>query len=187
MMKASRRDFVIPFVGLKLGKHEFTFQINDSFFEELEYSPISKGDLKVELVLEKKEVMMLADFQVNGNITTNCDRCNTPVELPISGEMDIIYKFGEEDSGDENLIVIFPEEFEIDVHEIIYEMIVLALPIRILHEPGECDEEMWELVRKYTVNSSLDDTEEEEDDEEEDNLGFEDFDPNDPRWTINKN
>ncbi len=186
-MRPSKSEFTIPFVGLKLGKHSFNFQIDDTFFEQMDYSPINQGDLKVTLELEKKETMMLANFTVNGNVSVNCDRCDSPMTLPIIGDLEIIYKFGTEDSGDENLIVLFPDVFEIDVTDPIYQMIVIALPSRRIHDTGECNEEMWELVQKYTVNSdasSYDEEEEEED--EEDNLGFDDFDPNDPKWGLNK-
>lgn len=187
-MKPSKREYIIPFVGLKLGKHEFSFQVEDTFFEQLDYSPISSGKLEVELVLEKKETMFIANFTTEGIVTTTCDRCDTPLELPINGELEIIYKFGDEDSGDENLIVLFPEDYEIDVTDPIYQMIILALPPRKLHAVGECDEEMWKLIQKYTVNSDVSDEDEfDEDDEEEDNLGFEDFNPNDPRWSMFKN
>lgn len=189
-MKPSKHEFVIPFVGLKLGKHEFDFQINDSFFQNLEYSPIHQGSLSVRLELEKKETMMIANFTASGIVSTNCDRCDTPMDSTIDGELEIIYKFGSEDSGDENLIVLYPEEFEIDVKDQIYQMIVLALPSRKIHNPGECDEEMWKLMQKYVVNSeAIEEEEDEEDDEDEENkrLGIEEFNINDPRWSKLKN
>jgi len=186
-MGPSKNELIIPFVGLKLGKQSYNFQIDDTFFEQLEYSPINQGDLKVTLELEKKETMLIAIFTVNGDVSVNCDRCDAPMSLEIAGDLEIIYKFGTEDSGDENLIVLFPEEYQIDVSDPIYQMIVTALPSRRIHAPGECNEEMWELIQKYTINSDASsEDDEEEDDEEEDNLGFDDFDPNDPKWGLLK-
>lgn len=188
-MKASKREYIIPFVGLKLGKHEYNYSVNDTFFEDLEYSPISAADLTIHLELEKKETMLIANFTVEGTVKTNCDRCDAPMELHIDGDLKIIYKFGTEESDDENLIVLHPEDFELDLTDPIYQLSVIALPARRIHEPGECNEEMWKLIQKYSVNSDEDDDDEDwDDDEEEDDLGFDDFDPKDPKWTlINKN
>lgn len=51
----SNKEFVIPFVGLKLGFHEFKFDIDNAFFEGIDYSLVQKGNLCVKLTLEKKE------------------------------------------------------------------------------------------------------------------------------------
>ena len=31
------KEYLIPFVGLKEGKHQFDYQIDDSFFEHFEF------------------------------------------------------------------------------------------------------------------------------------------------------
>lgn len=51
---AMKSIFEIPFVGLKVGVHEFDFEIDDKFFESLPYSLIERGSLKAFLSLEKK-------------------------------------------------------------------------------------------------------------------------------------
>ena len=49
-----RKEFIIPFVGLKLGKHQFEYQINNSVFEIFDFSEFEKSNIKVNVVLEKK-------------------------------------------------------------------------------------------------------------------------------------
>jgi uncharacterized protein len=161
--------FKIPFVGLKLGKHEFEFDVNNSFFETLSYSLIEKGNLKVWLELEKKETMLLASFYVNGTVEMVCSRCNETMDAEIEDELEIIYKFGDESLDDENLIVISPDSYEIDVTQPIYELITVSLPPRPIHEEGECNEEMVKLIEKFQSK------------EKKDN------DDTDPRWSALKN
>ena len=161
--------FKIPFVGLKPGLHEFEFDVDDSFFETLSYSLIEKGKLKVWLDLEKKETMLLASFQVDGTVEMVCSRCNDAMDAEVEGELDLIYKFGLESIDDENLIVISPDSFEIDVRQPIYELITVSLPQRPIHEEGKCDEEKVKLIEKFQ------DKEKKENDE------------NDPRWSALKN
>jgi uncharacterized protein len=181
----SDKMFKIPFVGLKLGLHEYKFEITDTFFEEFEYSLVEKGQLEVDLILEKKERMLIANFSVSGVVTSDCDRCNSPMELTIKNKFQIIYAFGVDTIEDENLVVIHPDEFEINVKDPIYELITLALPNRKVHPVGECDEEMYQLVQQYTVNINEeedDDFDDEDDDDEDD-----DDDDIDPKWSILKN
>lgn len=201
---------MIPFVGLKVGYHDFDFEITDSFFDEIEYSIIHSGSVHVHVSLEKKETMLIAIFTINGKVKTNCDRCNDPIEVPVEGNYQLIFKFGLEPEFDENLVVLHPDAYEIDMKEHIYEFITVSLPIRLVHPKGECNEEMIALLNEYSVqkNSSEDEDEddwdeeewdeededwdEEEDDEDGDVDGEDEDDegndddkdgPIDPRWT----
>ena len=144
-----KSPFAIPFVGLKLGLHEFEFDIDKSFFESLPYSLIEDGRLTAYLELEKKETMLIANIEVIGFIFTTCDRCTEPLSQEIDGEFTLYYTFGEEESEDENLIVLAPESYQIDISQPLYELISLSLPALLVHEPDECNEEMVALLAKY--------------------------------------
>ena len=145
-----KSQFEIPFVGLKIGHHDFELNIDDTFFESLPFSTIEKGDLKVWLDLEKKESMLVADFEVCGIIKGTCCRCNEEMDVEVEGEMTIYYKFGNENEEDDNLIVIPFDSYEINVQQAIYELITVSIPSRPIHEDNECEKEMVELIKKYT-------------------------------------
>ncbi|MBI2258442.1 MAG: DUF177 domain-containing protein [Flavobacteriia bacterium] len=155
-MAKKNKEYVIPFVGLKVGKHEFLFDINDSFFDDYEFSLIKKGQLKVKLFLEKKENMLVADFTMKGVVETICDCCNDVLSLPVKNTSKLIYTIGLEDFSDDNITVLHPDDFEIDVKYPIYELISLSLPSKKKHTKGFCNPEMIEIMRKYMVN--FDDT-----------------------------
>jgi uncharacterized metal-binding protein YceD (DUF177 family) len=84
-----------------------------------------------------------------------CSRCNEEVVTEIYDELDLIYKFGLEQEDNEALIVLHPDTYELDAFQPIYEMIVMALPTRPLHDEGGCDEEMVKLIQKYTQTESI--------------------------------
>jgi uncharacterized metal-binding protein YceD (DUF177 family) len=192
----SKREYIIPFIGLKLGFHEFEFQIQDAFFEDREYSSIHSGTANVRLILEKKETMMIGEFEIKGSVSTDCDRCNDPIEVPITGSFKLIFTFGNEPSEDESIIVMHPDDYELELKDHLYELLIVSLPTRLIHPKGECNEEMIELLSKYTVqqepSGSEDDDDEddwdfEDDDDYEDDEDWEDEDedddsPIDPRW-----
>ena len=201
------KQFIIPFIGLKIGKHDFEYEINTSFFESIEHSLIQKGKVNVSLSLEKKETMLIAFFEADGTIETLCDRCDTPMDLDIYGSYRLIYKFGLEEEEDETLIVLHPDSYQIDVTMPIYELVASQIPLRVKHDEGECDEEMWALIQKHTINANeaeptdyLDDEDDEwENDFDDEDIDDEEFDqdesdeapdddkPIDPRWSILKN
>lgn len=206
-MAKSSREFVIPFVGLKLGAHEFEFEIDTSFFEAIEYSIIQEGKVHARLSLQKKETMMIGDFFIEGVVTKECDRCTDPLEVEIEGNYQLVFKFGTDLSDDESLIVLPNEAYELDVRPYFYELITVSLPHRSVHPQGECNEEILDKLGDYLVNpgdededewdeededwedsEEWDDEDENADDSDEDSEGGEDPDaPIDPRWSILKN
>ena len=170
MKKSS--EFVVPFAGIKLGVHHYSFEVTQKFFEELTHLQLEKVGVKIQLELEKKETMMLAFFSAIGDVQQACCRCNDLVKVNVEAELSIIYKFGIEESEDENLVVLHPDSYEIDVYQPIYEMLVMALSQNPTHEDGTCNQEMITILNTYMV------------DKKESNIKD---DKEDPRWAKLKN
>lgn len=172
----SLQEYRIPFTGLKLGKHEFNYEVNESFFKEFEYSLVKNGDLTVALELDKQETLLILKFRISGEIKLSCDLCLADYPSMVDIEERQIVKF----SGDEHLeddteeiIVLSRNEVEIDVSGLIYEYINLAVPyISRCEDEGNtpwCDKEMIEKLRQLSGEHK----------EETDNA--------DPRWEALKN
>lgn len=133
------KEFLIPFVGLKLGKHHFEYQISNAFFENFEYDEFQNSDIKVAVVLEKKSNMLELSFKHKGTVNVPCDLTGEDFDLPIKGKMKLIVRFGEVFNNDNEELLILPfGEFEIDISQYIYEMIVLSVPQKRVH-PGVKD------------------------------------------------
>jgi uncharacterized metal-binding protein YceD (DUF177 family) len=129
-------EFLIPFVGLKLGKHQFEYQINKTFFDYFEYDEFESANIKV---LEKKSTMLEVSFKHSGTINVPCDLTSEEFDLPIKGSLNLIVRFGEEYNDDNEELLILPfAEHQIDVSQYIYEMIVLSVPLKKVH-PGVKD------------------------------------------------
>ena len=48
------KEFTLPFVGLKDGKHKFKFSIENTFFEHFEFNDFNEANLEGRLILDKK-------------------------------------------------------------------------------------------------------------------------------------
>ena len=132
------------------------------------------------LLFEKKETMLIGNYTIEGVVETNCDRCNDPMNIEVNGEYRLIYKFDTKESNDESLIIVYPEEYEIDVKENILELITVSLPSRSTHPSGKCNEELISILDKYILVSNDSDSNEIEDEEKEDEEYI------DPRWNALK-
>lgn len=129
-------EFLIPFIGLKLGKHHFEFQINKKFFENFDYHEFEDCDIKIAIVLEKKSTLLELDFKQKGTVHVPCDLTNEMFDLPVKAKLHLVVQFGDDFNNDNEELLILPHgEHQLDVSQYIYEMIVLSVPFKRVH-PG---------------------------------------------------
>ncbi|RTZ02488.1 DUF177 domain-containing protein [Flavobacterium sp. RSP49] len=166
------KEYLIPFIGLKLGKHHFEYQISNAFFEIFDYDEYQDSKIKVNVVLEKKSTLLELRFNHKGVVNVPCDLTSEDFDLPIEGEMKLIVRFDEVYNNDNDELLILPHgEFEINIAQYIYEMIVLSVPLRRVH-PGIQDGSL--KTEALTKLNELAVKEEKEESKEEENI--------DPRW-----
>ncbi len=136
-------EYILPIAGLSIGYHDFEFEIDDKFFDNFEFSEVKKGDVKVNLNVEKHERESILTFNFSGSVFIPCDRCNDEFEQPIENEVVIYLKYGHEYEEESDDVIVIPEEEEFDVSSLIYEYIILSLPIHRVHEDvSECNQEV---------------------------------------------
>ena len=130
------REFVIPFSGLKIGNHRFDFKVDNSFFESFDYQDFNASDVDVKALLTKTSTMMELELEANGNVNVDCDVTGEPFDLPTTGSLHLVVKFGEEyDDLDDELLIIPHGESQLNIAQYVYEMLVLAVPQKRVH-PG---------------------------------------------------
>ncbi|SDS47778.1 Uncharacterized metal-binding protein YceD, DUF177 family [Polaribacter sp. KT25b] len=128
------KDFTIPFVGLKEGKHLFEYIIDSKFFEAFNFDEFSSSSVKVLLTFVKKSTLFELNFTAEGTVEVPCDVSNELYHQEINTKLPIVVNFGPEYNDDNEEILILPHEaYEIDVSQYIYEMIVLAVPNKRVH------------------------------------------------------
>lgn len=134
-MKALK-DYIIPFVGLKVGEHHFDYQIDNTFFQNFEYDEFNAVDVKIDLRFEKKTTLLELYFTASGSVNVNCDITNEPYSQSINDQLKLVVKFGNEyNDENEEILIVTHGEYEINVAQYIYELIILAVPTKRIH-PG---------------------------------------------------
>ncbi|MET0635086.1 MAG: DUF177 domain-containing protein [Chitinophagaceae bacterium] len=131
-----RREFEIPFVGLKEGIHEYSYQITDKFFETFQEQDFSGVNAQVKVSLDKKSSFMLLKFEIGGTLMVNCDRCGNELPLDLWDEFRITVKMVEEpelmndQEEDPDVYYIGRGESHLDIAAWIYEFINLSIPMQ---------------------------------------------------------
>ncbi|GAF02057.1 YceD family protein [Saccharicrinis fermentans] len=147
------RDYNIAFKGLKDGRHQFHYTIDQSFFEAIEGSSIKNGDFEVDVTMDKMSHMLQLDFDIAGKVQSICDNCLQEVSVPIEYTGTMYVKFGAMyDEPNEEIIILPHEENELNIAQLIYEFIVVSMPLRSVHEDYEqCDPEMTAKLEEFSI------------------------------------
>ncbi|GAA4276012.1 YceD family protein [Aquimarina mytili] len=170
------KEYTIPFVGLKQGIHQFEYDIDNTFFEHFEYDEFNASALRVDLEFNKKTTMLELHFKATGTVNVNCDLTNEPFDLPIENEFFLVVKFGDEYNDENEELLILPHgEYEVNIQQYIYELIVLAIPHKRVHpgvEDGTLESDILEKLDELSPkDKTIENTNEE----------------TDPRWDKLKN
>lgn len=153
---SSLQQFDINFVGLKTGKHEFVYQIDNAFFEAYEYSPVKEGRLDTKLTFDKKENFFSLHFEIDGTVVLTCDRCLGNFDYPVKVVEEQLVKISEEAATEEEeWVVLNKNDYQLNVAPFIYEFILLALPLINLHPELEdgtstCDPETLRILKNLS-------------------------------------
>jgi uncharacterized metal-binding protein YceD (DUF177 family) len=122
--------YSIPIQGLKIGIHQYNYQLDGAFFRHFEDSPIEEGLVEAELQLDKRSDMLVLDFTFSGYSHAECDRCTAAIKLPLSGNRQLVVKYGEAEGEEEDEVVFISRDASaLKIASYLYEFAILALPI----------------------------------------------------------
>ena len=137
--------FIIPLNGLATGKNDFFWNVGKEFFESFGNTEILDAEIDVRVVVEKSGRYIGVDCDIDGEVVVECDRCLDEVVIPLETEALLSVKYGEDESSDEpqdgeREVVMVPDtDAELDMSQIIYDYVCLALPMQRVHEDGDCN------------------------------------------------
>lgn len=176
----------IQLIKLTQGLHEFEFDLDNKFFENIDGDEIRKGNLKADVSVIKTGSTHEFNFRIKGVVRIPCTRCLDEMEQEIDSENRLIVKFGPEYYEESDEVIIIPEEEgEINIAWFLYEFIVLNIPIKHYHEPGKCNKAVVAKFRKHQAVSKDDegdDNDEDDIDLSSDEVDDDDITGTDPRW-----
>jgi len=150
--------YEIPFKGLKEGIHHFDYELDDTFFGKFENSDVKKGSLNAEVTLTKQSTLLILEFSAKGYVELVCDRCLDFYNQRIKNKSKLFVKFGQEEQElSDDVIMISQDEYQINVAQHLYELVILGLPIKHVHPTDKngqsaCDPEMIKKLNEYLID-----------------------------------
>jgi uncharacterized metal-binding protein YceD (DUF177 family) len=177
------RNYDIDVIKLKDGKHSFTFEVSNEFFKYFEAEDwVNGANIKVTVDVNKTVSVMEVDFDISGTVGLTCDRSLEEFDHPLELTEKVIYKYGpmvQEIS--EDVFMITKDSPSINVAQLIYEFILLAIPAKKIHPDymDETDEDDLDEEGSLIYLSEEEEIESDDSDEESHQEK-----PADPRWEI---
>ena len=162
-------------VDLKALTEEVTpleWELDDQFFEQLEDAQLQQGSVHVSGSIRKAVGFFELELQSVGTVRVPCDRCLEMMDQPVEADLRLIVKMGSEYTDDDDVITVDEAHPVLDTAWLIYESIALAVPIRHVHQPGDCNVAMSEKLEQLSAARSS---------------GADATDAVDPRWGALKN
>jgi uncharacterized protein len=136
--------FEINIVGLSNKVHTFDFELDSGFFEKYGKEILEGGQFQAKVLLNKHETFIEASFDIRGTARLLCDRSLEPFEQPVTLLKKVVFKYGEAASEESDEIIIIPrDQPSLELGQLMYEFICLAIPIKRLHPrfAGEAEDD----------------------------------------------
>lgn len=145
--------YKVELASLPDGKYEQDFVCDTEFFKNMEHTGINKADVKVHMDLVKKNDAYDCKFHCTGVVTVPCDRCLDPLDIDVDTDYHIIVKYGEEfDDESDDLLIIPYNNSNLNVAYMLYDTILLTIPLRHVHPLGKCNRAMAQALNKHRAN-----------------------------------
>ena len=160
-----RREFEIAFVGLKPGVHEFTYEVADSFFAEVETREFNNCTANIKLHLDKKGGFILLRFEIGGKADVVCDRCGNILTMDLWDEFNMLVKMVDNPEEmnqleeDPDVFYISKTESHLHLTNWIYEFVSLSVPMQKTCKEEDlggpqCNKEVLEKLKEMEANDA---------------------------------
>ncbi len=150
------KTYQIDLKSLPLGTvQDFSYTLGNEYFRHIgNEQEIKQGNVNVSLSVLRTSSVFEMEFHTEGAVTVPCDYCLEDMEIHIETDNRLVLTFGKKyTEADEQHITIPEEESKINVAWYMYEFVALAIPMKRVHKPGDCNEVMASKLKELCVES----------------------------------
>jgi uncharacterized metal-binding protein YceD (DUF177 family) len=146
--------------GIGEGDHHYSFELDQGFFASFENPDLKNGSVRADVVLQKKQGFLSLHFTLTGEVELECDRCLDLFRAGINDSQTVFVKIGDTQGElEDNVIMIRRDDHEIEVGQLMYEYIVLSLPVQRAHPMDDigqsaCNPEMINKLRALSAKET---------------------------------
>ena len=158
-------EYIIPLNGWAAGEREFRWPVETEFFQKFGNTEILDAALEVHVKAVKSGHYIGVDLDIQGHVTVPCDRCLEDLRLPVEAHPSFSVKFGEEVASEEQMregtreiLFLSATDADLDLGQVIYDYVCLALPMQRVHAEGECNPDTVRFLGHEPENEEAGDT-----------------------------
>ena len=143
-------QYKVQLAGISDGRYTQEFVCDTTFFRNMENTEVSSADIAVRLDMVKKNDAFDLTFVCTGDMHIPCDRCLDPMDHHVDTTYHLTVKYGEEydDASDDLLIIPYSDAF-LNVAYMLYDTVMLTIPLRHVHAPGQCNKAMAAVLHRH--------------------------------------
>ncbi len=138
-LMAEIEEHIVELKTLEVGRYNFDFQLDSSYFTSIEKSELLGGSVRVIAQLNLRANDYDLTLSVIGKVDVTCDRCLEPVSLEVDAT--------------EEMAPLLDNVNVIDLNWLAYEQIVVNLPLVRRHPEGGCNPEMAALLQRHLCST----------------------------------
>ena len=151
--------YKVELASLRDGKYTQEFECDTPFFKNMENGDVVNSDVKVHLDLTSRNGLYDLAFTLKGVVQVPCDRCLDPIDIEIDTTYNIKVEYGDAyDDASDDLLIIPTSNSYLNVAYMLYDTILLSIPMRHVHPLGKCNRAMAAALNKHKAKG-IDDEE----------------------------
>lgn len=132
------------------GDYHQDFVLDTAFFKNMENTDVVESDVKVHMQMKHRNGIFDCNFVLKGVIRIPCDRCLDPMDHAVDTTYHIAVKYGEEyDDSSDDVLVIPQTDMSLNVAYMLYDTVLLTIPMRHVHPAGKCNKAMLGALRMH--------------------------------------
>ena len=145
MRKEENISYLIDIKGFSHGKQRFEFPLDMIFFDSMGNNRLTDTEDMIAVIeVERSGSRTEMTLKISGDVIVECDRCLNEIAIPMDIDNRIEVKFAEglDETDDDNSIIVDRNMGEIDMSQLIYDTVMLSVPMVNYHVDGECNEDI---------------------------------------------
>ncbi|MGI6717995.1 MAG: YceD family protein [Bacteroidales bacterium] len=144
--------------------HNISFDIDGEFFKSYGNIDFEDSRFNVAVTSQLVDSSIILDVKIIGEVNVDCDRCCMPLLVPMEIKENILILKEDDNTEvqDEDLVIFISEGTTVvDISDMVYDFIVLNLPMQNIHPDDEngnstCDARQLQILEKYLKKDIID-------------------------------
>lgn len=127
------------------------YSITDDMLTSVENTLVKGGQLTASVTAQQAPEGLRLTIHTAGKAVVECDRCLDDMEVDIDTTNSLSVQTADRFEDADDIIYVEKSQKELDLWPMVYDFIVLALPVTHVHPEGQCNKEMAEKLSQYIV------------------------------------